>query len=166
MVDFTKKLTKHAQENPLDPAQIYEKLDRASDKGPLRPSQIAVLKRWHNNLRTKRDVILKMHTGQGKTLAGLLMLQSKLNEHGKPVVYLCPNKFLVDQTVDQASQFGVRCVTAGDDLPVDFTNGEAILITHVQKLFNGKTKFKLGTQSQKVAAILLDDSHSCIDAIK
>ena len=113
MVDFTKKLTKHAQENPLDPEQIYEKLDRASDKGPLRPSQIAVLKRWHNNLRTKRDVILKMHTGQGKTLAGLLMLQSKLNEHGKPVVYLCPNRFLVDQTVDQASQFGVRYVTAG-----------------------------------------------------
>src|SRR5437588_9467274 len=161
MVDFKKKLTKHGQENPLDPEQIYDKLDRASDKGPLRPSQIAVLREWHNSLRMTKDVVLKMHTGQGKTLAGLLMLQSKLNEYGKPVVYLCPNKFLVEQTVDQATQFGVQCVTADNDLPVEFTNGQAILITHIQKMFNGKTKFRLGTQSQKISAVVLDDAHSC-----
>jgi len=166
MVDFTKKLRKHPEENPLNPEQIYERLDRASDKGPLRPSQIAVLREWHSNLRGNRDVILKMHTGQGKTLAGLLMLQSKLNEYGSPVVYLCPNRFLVEQTVDQANQFGVRCVTAEDELPADFTNGEAILVTHIQKLFNGRTKFRLAPQSQRVSTILLDDAHSCAEAIK
>lgn len=166
MVDFNKKLAKHISENPIDPTIIYGKLDRESDKGPLRPAQITVLNEWHVNLRTKRDVILKMHTGQGKTLVGLLMLQSKLNELGEPVVYLCPNKFLVEQTITQAKQFGVQCVSAEDDLPVEFTNGQAILVTHVQKLFNGKTKFRLRAQSQKVSTILMDDAHSCVEAIK
>ncbi|MEP7336154.1 MAG: DEAD/DEAH box helicase family protein [Acidobacteriota bacterium] len=166
MVDFNKKLAKHVNENPIDPLVIYEKLDRASDKGPLRPAQITVLNEWHDHLRVKKDVILKMHTGQGKTLVGLLMLQSKLNELGEPVVYLCPNKFLVEQTINQAKQFGVKCVSAEDDLPVEFTNGQAILVTHVQKLFNGKTKFRLRAQSQKVSTILMDDAHSCVEGIK
>lgn len=166
MVDFNRKLAKLAQEKVLDPQQIYDKLDRASNIGPLRPSQINVLGQWHDQFRDKRDVILKMHTGQGKTLAGLLILQSKLNEHGQPVVYLCPNNFLVEQTLAQAKQFGVNCVKAPDDLPEEFLNGQAILITSVKKLFNGIGKFKLGPQSQQVSTILVDDAHSSIEAIK
>lgn len=77
-----------------------------------------------------------------------------------------PEQILVEQTLDQANQFGVNCVAVNNDLPVEFTNGQAILVTHIQKLFNGKTKFRLGTQSQKVSAVVLDDAHSCIDAIK
>jgi replicative superfamily II helicase len=166
MVDFTKKLANKRVEKVLDPQQIYDNLDRISDKGPLRPSQISVLTKWHDNLRTKQDVILKMHTGQGKTLVGLLMLQSKLNESERPVLYLCPNNHLVDQTLEQAKQFGVSCVTSENNLPVEFLNGQAILVTSIQKLFNGKTKFGLGSQSQKVSALLMDDAHSCVDAIK
>jgi replicative superfamily II helicase len=166
MVDFTKKLVKNTPEKLLAPQLIYEKLDRASDKGPLRPSQIAVLDEWHTNLRNKKDVILKMHTGQGKTLTGLLMLQSKLNEYTEPVIYLCPNKHLVEQTVAQAEQFGVKCVVSTGDLPEEFINGHAILVTHIHKLFNGLTKFGLGPQAQRVSTILIDDAHSCIESIK
>jgi replicative superfamily II helicase len=36
----------------------------------------------------------------------------------------------------------------------------------VQKLFNGFTKFGLGLQSQPVGALVMDDAHACIDAIK
>ena len=39
----------------------------------------------NGNLRSEMDVIVKMHTGQGKTLIGLLILKSKLNETGDPV---------------------------------------------------------------------------------
>jgi replicative superfamily II helicase len=46
----------------------------------LRTAQRAILTEWHDALRSKRDLIVKLHTGQGKTLIGLLMLQSKLNE--------------------------------------------------------------------------------------
>jgi len=166
MVDFKKRLVSHPVEKPLDPSEIYEKLDRASDKGPLRPAQSAVLTEWHQTLREKRDVILKLHTGQGKTLVGLLMLQSKLNETAGPAVYLCANNFLVNQTEAQARQFGVRCVTATDDLPAAFLDGDAILVTSVQKLFNGLTKFGIGSKSVNVGAIVLDDAHACIDSIQ
>src|SRR5439155_24936354 len=98
MVDFTKRLAKKQIERPLSPLEIYEKLDRASDKGPLRPAQSAVLTEWHGRRRDNRDVIVKLHTGQGKTLVGLLILQSKLNEKENAGVYLCPNNFLVNQT--------------------------------------------------------------------
>lgn len=175
MVDFKKRLATKPVDFPTDPAEIYARLDRASDKGPLRPAQTAVLSAWHAGPRGKKDVVLKLHTGEGKTLLGLLMLQSKLNEAraaaGEPearTLYLCPNHFLVNQTLAQAQQFGVRCVAvdADGELPAAFLDGRAILVAPVQKLFNGRTKFGLGAQSERVDAIVLDDAHACIDAIK
>src|SRR5262245_61999240 len=117
MVDFKKHIGKKATQKITDPMKLYESLDRASDKGPLRPVQERVLAEWHAKRRGDRDVILKLHTGQGKTILGLIMLQSKLNEGVGPALYLCPNRFLVDQTVEQGRQFGVRCVTAENELP-------------------------------------------------
>lgn len=166
MVDFIKRIGSKAAAKVVDPIKLYASLDRASDKGPLRPVQVRVLSEWHAARREDRDVILKLHTGQGKTLVGLLMLQSKLNEGVSPALYLCPNHFLVNQTVEQARQFGIRCVTTADELPEEFTEGRAILVTVVHKLFNGLTKFKLGAKSLPVGSVLIDDAHTCIDAIK
>jgi len=168
MVDFKKRLARKEIPKPLDPLEIYDSLDRASDKGPLRPAQTAVLTEWQQQRRTERDVVLKLHTGQGKTLVGLLLLQSKLNENGGPVAYLCPNNFLINQTCQQAEQFGVSfCVSdESGDLPFDFIDGRKILITSTQKLFNGLTKFGTGTQSIPVSCILMDDAHACIDVIR
>ena len=167
MIDFKKHLGKKAKlAVPTDPSVIYEALDRASDKGPLRPAQDAVLRDWHEHRRNDRDLIIKLHTGQGKTLVGLLILQSKLNEGNGPVVFLCPNNFLVTQTCDQADQFGIPHVTAPGDLPADFLNSKRILIATVHKLFNGLTKFGLGNASTRVGAVVIDDSHACIDEIR
>lgn len=166
MIDFGKHLSRPSGEKVIDPIKIYERLDRASDKGPLRPAQMAVLTEWHRSRRDLRDVILKLHTGQGKTLVGLLMLQSRLNAGEGPALYLCPNKFLVTQTVEQARQFGIHCVTTEGDLPMAFQNAEAILVTSVQKLFNGLSKFGLKHQSLSVDSLVMDDAHACIDAIK
>src|SRR6516165_11365810 len=121
MVDFKKHAGKKPSLKPLDPIVIYDSLDRASDKGPLREAQAAVLTRWHQSRRGERDVIVKLHTGEGKTLIGLLILQSKLNEAVAPAVYLCANNFLVKQTADQAKQFGLHCITPTDrELPPEF----------------------------------------------
>ena len=110
---------------------------------------------------------MKLHTGQGKTLIGLLILQSKLNEERGPSLYLCPNNYLIAQTSAQADQFGIRfCETDNGDLPHDFLDGESIFITSIQKLFNGLTKFGLGQRSIRVSNLLMDDSHACIDAIR
>jgi len=167
MVDFAKRLTGKPSSKATDPIEIYDKLDRASDKGPLRPAQIAVLTKWHQSLREKRDTIVKLHTGQGKTLIGLLMLQSKLNELGEPAVYLCPNNFLIKQTCSQAAQFGVKfCESDGGDLPQEFLDGKAIYITSIQKMFNGLSKFGIGSRFVKTSTLLMDDCHACIDAIR
>ncbi len=105
MVDFSKKLEKGKAKKPLDPLEIYDSLDRASDKGPLRPAQESILHDWHENRRDERNLLIKLQTGQGKTLIGLLMLQSRLNEGKGPAVYLCANNFLVKQTNQQAKEF-------------------------------------------------------------
>ncbi|MCW3791092.1 DEAD/DEAH box helicase family protein [Paenibacillus sp. LS1] len=166
MVDFKKKLGKMDIEKKINPKEIYDTLDRKSDKGPLRPIQEKILDDWFDNFSNKRDVILKMHTGQGKTLTGLLILQSRLNQNKGPALYLCHNNYLVEQTCRQAESFGLQFCTVKDEIPDQFIDGKKILITSVQMLFNGLTKFKLGTKSLDVATILMDDAHACIEVIK
>jgi replicative superfamily II helicase len=166
MVDFRKHVAKKTSAKPVIPAEIYDSLDRESDKGPLRPAQLEILDNWHSNRRKETNVIVKLHTGQGKTLIGLLIAQSKLNEGVGPAVYLCPNNFLVDQTCLQAKQFGITVVKADADIPQAFIDSQATLVTSVQKLFNGLTKFGVGTKSIAVATVIMDDAHACIDAIR
>jgi replicative superfamily II helicase len=165
-VDFKKRLSGKAAEKPTDPVKLYETLDRAHDKGPLRPAQLAVLRAWFDERQNARDVIVKLHTGQGKTLIGLLMLQSRLNAGKSPAVYLCPDNFLVAQTCEQAKQFGIAFCTADPELPDQFSVGARILVTSVQKLFNGLTKFGLNQQSVSLDTLLMDDAHACADIIR
>lgn len=166
MVDFKAKLAKKADVRPTDPLALYNSLDRSHDKGPLRPAQMAVLKEWASLGGKQRDSIVKLHTGQGKTLIGLLMLQSQLNADRGPALYLCPDHFLIAQTCEQAKQFGIRTCTAEDGIPEAFENGSRILVTSVQKLFNGMTKFGLNRQSMNVDTVLMDDAHACADRIR
>lgn len=177
MVDFSKRLGSKKVGPILDPVKLYDTLDRAHDKGPLRPAQEAVLQEWFDRRREQRNVIVKLHTGQGKTLVGLLILQSRLNEARGPALYLCPDTFLVDQTCEQAKQFGIRVCKAESvddgsgrmraaELPDDFLTGQSILVTSAQKLFNGMTKFGLEHQSVEVGHIVIDDAHACSDIVR
>lgn len=168
MPDFKKHLKQGAAERLTDPFKVFERLDRRSDTGPLRPAQEHVLAEWHARRRGDRDLIVKLHTGQGKTIVGLLMLQSKLSEGVSPVLYLCPNKYLVDQTCEQAQRFGIAVVNGNteNELPEAFLSGKKIYVCTVQKLFNGLTKFGLKTAAIQMGAVLMDDSHACIDSIK
>lgn len=166
MVDFKKKLLGKKAERPIDPVKLYDTLDRAHDKGPLRPAQLAVLHSWSTSHRSDQDVIVKLHTGQGKTLIGLLMLQAQLNNGQGPALYLCPDNFLIDQTIEQAKQFGIATCLADPELPDAFFNGDRVLVTSVQKLFNGLTKFGLNRKSIPVGTLLMDDAHACADRIR
>jgi hypothetical protein len=127
----------------------------AHDKGPLRPAQLAVLKEWFAKHQETRDIIVKLHTGQGKTLIGLLMLQARLNAGHGPALYLCPDNFLIAQTCEQARQFGIFTCTAEPDLPDEFLNGDKILVASVQKLFNGLTRFSLNKSSIAIETLLM-----------
>lgn len=170
MIDFSKKIGKKPKEKKISPIDIYNSLDRKTDAGPLRSVQERVLQDWNKNRRNDKNLIVKLHTGEGKTLIGLLMLQSLLNEYGEPCLYLCPNDYLVGQTYREAEKFGISICLFSDferkTIPVDFLNGKKILVTTVQKLFNGKTVFGINANYTKIGSVVLDDSHACIEAIK
>lgn len=166
MVNFKERLLKGNFERLIDPIKIYNSLDRVTSKGELRQAQSIVLEKWYANYKDKKDTIIKLSTGKGKTLIGLLILQSKINSGEGPCLYLCPNKYLVQQTCEEAKNFGIDVCTSERELPIEFENGEKILVTTVKKLFNGKSYFRLDNSSIPVGTIIFDDSHACLDEIQ
>lgn len=167
MINFKKKLDSVKSEPKTNPIEIYDTLDRKSVVGPLRPVQNEILTKWYNDYRNQTDIIVKLHTGEGKTLVGLLILLSSLNSGMGPCMYVCPNKFLRDQVCAEAEKFGIPyCVEKDSEIPVEFENNKEILIVHAQKVFNGLSVFGIGNRCVQVGTILLDDSHTCIDVMK
>lgn len=168
MVDFRKKLGKKEVEKKIIPLDIYNELDRRSITGPLRPAQSKILDEWFNHKQKEHNLIIKLHTGEGKTLIGLLILQSKINQGEGPCVFVCPNIYLSQQVAQEATKFGIPyCLIEEDNnLPNDFIEGKKILVVHVQKLFNGKSIFGIDNNYIHIGSLVLDDSHACIDAIK
>ena len=167
MIDFSKKITISNTTKKVNPVEIYSTLDRKSNVGPLRPIQERVLNKWYNERKDNKDVIVKLHTGAGKTLIGLLMAMSYINNNEGPVMYICPNIYLMQQACLDATKFGIPfCIIDNDNnKPDDFLNGKKVLITYVQKVFNGLSIFGIGTRSQSVGCVILDDSHACMDSI-
>ncbi len=167
MVDFKKRLGMTSVQKKTNPAEIYESLDRKSEVGPLRPSQLFVLNEWYEKRKDKKNNIIKLHTCEGKTLIGLLILNSKLNSKEGPCIYVCPNIYLFEQTCIEAERFGIPfCKFEDRNLPESFLNSEKILITYVQKVFHGFSKLGIDSSSLQIGSIILDDSHACIDSIK
>jgi len=172
MVDF-KKLLDHTEiTKPIDPIEIFNSLDKDSDKAYLWAAQDSVLREWNARYRGEKNTIVKLYTGQGKTLIGLLILQSFLNQGHGPALYLCPNNYLVSQTIQQAKSFGINTIEPRKEttaLPREFLNSEAILVTTCKKLFNGKSVFGVdgsGREPVNIGCIVLDDAHKCLDIIR
>lgn len=169
MVDFDKLRTKKQKPKAIDPLEIFRRLPKPPGINDLYTSQADVLQAWFGT-RTTRDVILKLHTGGGKTLVGLLMAQSTLNETSEPVLYLTPTQQLVKQTLDKAKAHGVPAVpyATGQPLHDDFLNAKAVMIATYKALFNGRSKFGVRglSQPRKVAAVILDDAHVAFSVVR
>jgi len=147
----------------FEPIKLYSSLSKKKEYIYLRGIQEEVLKEWHAR-RNEKELVIKMNTGAGKTLTGLLMLYSKMIESEQPVVYLCPDNQLFHQVVDQAKNYNIpTCTIEGRDFPEEFLNNEAVLVTTVQRMFNGKNIF--GRDKIKIEAILIDDAHKCVERI-
>ena len=171
MVNFDKLLDNESKPKETDPIEIFERSDKESGKEYLRPHQETILKNWKENFFKKKDIIVKLHTGLGKTVLGLLMLQSRLNSGQGPAIFLCPDTYLVKQTIREADAFGIKTVSAdsGTDLPLEFTNSKAILVTTCKKLFNGLSVFGVSGDERDtvpINSLVMDDAHTCIDIIK
>ena len=109
MVDFDKLRTAKKKTKAIDPREIFRRLPKPAGINDLYTSQTDVLNAWFEK-RTQRDTVLKLHTGGGKTMVGLLMAQSTMNETGESVLYLAPTRQLVNQTLEKAHALGIPAV--------------------------------------------------------
>jgi len=169
LMDFKKLREKNERKRIDDPIEIFRRSPKPRGINDLYSSQHEILKSWYQN-RDSRDTVLKLHTGGGKTLVGLLMAQSTLNEKSGSVLYLAPTRQLVEQTIDKATDIGISAVKyeTGKPLHEDFINGKSIMVSTYQALFNGKSKFgiKGGTNNFQVSAIILDDAHVAFSVVR
>ena len=170
MVNFKDMLDEEEESKPTDPREIFNALPKPSGINDLYASQAEVLNTWYKQ-RNEKDVVIKLHTGGGKTLVALLMAQSAMRETGDPVLYLTPTNQLVDQVLLMSEEYGVPALpyTKGEDLPAEFHNGEAVLVGAYQALFNGRSKFGvLGSRTDvvKVGTIILDDAHFALSSVR
>lgn len=169
MVDFNKLRATKPKAQPVEPAEILRRLPKPPGFNDLYTSQSDVLKTWFED-RNAADVVIKLHTGGGKTLVGLLMAQSTLNELKSPVLYLAPTTQLVDQTIERAKQFGIPAVAyqIGAPLHEDFLNSKAVMVATYSALFHGMSKFGIVGSADvvSVGAIILDDAHSAFSEVR
>ena len=157
--DFTKLNVTGHQAKPTDPIAIFQ--GAAITDGNINDlwlGQGDALRAWYAN-RDKDDVAVVLNTGAGKTLVGLLIAQSLVNETRRQVVYACSSIQLVEQTATKAKGYGLPTATyyrqafsQGDS----YHRAEAPCVTTYQALFNGWSRFR----SDDIAAVIFDDAHT------
>lgn len=170
MVDFKKLRESKAKPKPVNPRDIFNALPKPPGINDLYVSQAEVLDSWFPR-RNDKDIVIKLHTGGGKTLVALLMAQSVMNEIGEPVLYLAPTNQLVEQVLAKSAEYGISAVpyTKGQPLPADFHDGKTVLVGSYETLFNGRSKFGVRGSAQevvKVGAIILDDAHVALSSVR
>ena len=148
----------------IDPRDIFLTLNRNQKFAFPRDIQTEVMKAWFEQ-RNNSDTVVKLNVGSGKTVVGLLLLQSSLNEGIRPAIYVAPDKQLVEQVLSEALALGIEAVDDPRDAAVQ--SGEKIAVTTIHRLFNGKSIFGVGPEGVKlkIGAIVIDDVHACIATI-
>ena len=165
-VDFTKFQIK-SDKAPIHPRDVFSALSgRAEGFGYLRDVQGQVLDAWFKR-RTDRDVVIKMNTGTGKTVVGLLALRSSLNEGIAPALYVAPDNFLAGQAAAQAKSLGIEYVDNPDS--AEYISGKSIGIVNIHKLVNGRSVFG-GPGGRinplEIGMVVVDDAHACVRTVE
>lgn len=161
MVDFT-DLLDDDEDAVIDPRDIFLTLARDKRFSFPRDIQTEVMKAWFA-VRDQRDTVIKLNVGSGKTLVGLLLLQSSLNENKGPALYVCPDIQLTDQVIEEAKALGIEVI----DDPRDpaYASSQKICVINIYKLFNGKSVFGVGSAKLAIGTVVVDDVHACIATI-
>ena len=157
-MDFSKLGSAKKPKAPTNPIRIFETLPSlVGTPNDLWRGQDKALNEWEK-VRNKRDVLISLNTGAGKTIVGLLIAQSLVNEGLENIVYLCSTIDLVEQTANEARQIGIDHTTRlrggySNDL---FEIGKAFCITTYAALFNGLSSIR---RNYFPKAIIFDDAH-------
>jgi len=164
MINFS-LLQSDSSDTILEPRSIFMSLPSKHPRYEYpRDVQAEVWEKWFEK-KDNKNSILKMNTGSGKTVVGLLILKSCLNEGKGPAVYVVPDNFLVGQVKKEADALGIEAVIEKDD--ISFLQGKAILIINIHTLVNGKSYFGMQRDGNiEVTSILIDDVHACLASIE
>ena len=155
MLDDDNEVARH-------PRDIFFTLSRDPSFSFPRDIQTEVMNRWFET-RDNRDNVIKLNVGSGKTLVGLLLLQSSLNERKGPALYVSPDNQLSQQVMQEAKALGLEVTDNPRD--ADYAAGEKICVVNVHKLFNGKSVFGVGTSHIEIGTVVIDDAHACVSTI-
>jgi tetratricopeptide (TPR) repeat protein len=162
--NFSKFETLGNTESVISPIEIFSILpSKSPNYNYLRDVQKEVLLQWFKN-RNNKDTIIKMNTGSGKTIVGLLILKSCISENKGPAVYVLPDDYICKQVENEAKLLGIS--TTRDHEGLDYLMGNAILIINIYKLINGKSIFGMRDGFRKnidIGSIVIDDVHSAIN---
>lgn len=143
------------------PAKLFQTMTRRKLPDVM-THQRDMLNDYADQMVDEKDVALQLPTGSGKTLVGLLIGEWRRRKFKERVVYLCPTRQLVNQTVAQANdRYGIDVVgftgskhnyTAA--AKSDYTTGNKLAVTNYSSLFNVVPYFT------NPDVVIVDDAHA------
>jgi Helicase C-terminal domain/Type III restriction enzyme, res subunit len=168
MMDFKSLAVRQAATTLTSPREIFAALPRKeAGYGYLRDVQGQVLDDWVAR-RSEHDIAIKMNTGAGKTVVGLLILQASANEGFGPALYVAPTSYLVRQARKQAQRLGMA--TTEDPESADYRAGRLIAVVNAHRLVNGLSVFG-GPGSTRgrpipIGTVVIDDAHAALAIVE
>jgi hypothetical protein len=162
MVNFSQLTSPAANTAVIEPRDVFQSLPKKDKYEFVRAVQSEVWGAWFNR-RNESNLVIKLNTGGGKTVVGLCILKSCLNERHGPAVYLVPDKFLVEQVSSEADCLGIKTTT--DPRDSLFQRGESILVCTIDKLVNGRSVFGVNEKVIEIGSLIVDDAHACVARI-
>lgn len=145
-------------ENPID---LFRSLSRRKFPTEM-PHQRAIIETYIEKSLNSKDVALQLPTGSGKTLVGAMIGEWRRRKFNERVVFLCPTRQLVNQTVDQCREkYGMDVLgftgskkNYDPSAIAEYRQGRKIAVTTYQSLFNTKPFFN------DAETIIIDDAHA------
>lgn len=164
MPGLLSKLSDISSKKPIEPREIFMSLPQKNKHYEYpRDVQSEVWKKWFP-IRDHKNCIIKMNTGSGKTVVGLIILQSCLNEGKGPAAYVVPDNYLVSQVCAEAEKLGIKVTDNRDEYL--YSECKSILVMPIQALVNGKSVFGMRPSGNyPLGSVLIDDVHACLDTI-
>jgi len=159
MVDFSQLGQDDSANTSIHPRKIFNALPSNQYQYP-RDVQTEVWNLWHESRDEGQDSVIKMNTGSGKTIVGLLILKSCLNEGLGPAAYFSPDNYLARQVRREADELGISVTK--EPSSTRFKAGDEILVTNIYTLVNGKSTFGVGRVDVPIKSLVVDDVHACL----
>lgn len=143
------------------PESMFHDIRTKKIEGPL-ARQADVWREYVDSALDLPDVAIRLPTGSGKTLVGIVLGEWRRRKFDERVVYLCPTNQLVNQVVELArNQYGIDVASftgTKSDYSLDNQNAyrrkESIAVTSYSALFNTHPYF------DSPDIVILDDAHS------